>query len=88
VRNPQRLTTLAVLTSILLVGTGCAPAAPGTGGAKPDLQMKNGCPVFNAANVRKAGGLANARQFENALDAFRYDVGSRCARTDDRSMWR
>ncbi|MGB9036400.1 MAG: ABC transporter substrate-binding protein, partial [Paeniglutamicibacter sp.] len=34
-RNPQRLTTLAVLTSILLVGTGCAPAAPGTSGAKP-----------------------------------------------------
>jgi hypothetical protein len=62
--------------------------ATGTGGAKPDLQMKNGCPVFNAANVRKAGGLANAGQFENALDAFRYDVGSRCARTDDRSMWR
>lgn len=34
-RNPQRLTTLALLASILLVGTGCAPAAPGTGGARP-----------------------------------------------------
>ncbi|WP_286166768.1 ABC transporter substrate-binding protein [Arthrobacter sp. AQ5-05] len=34
-RNPQRLTTLAFLASILLVGTGCAPAAPGSGGAEP-----------------------------------------------------
>lgn len=36
-RNPQRLTTLALLASILLVGTGCAPAAPGTG-ATPSEQ--------------------------------------------------
>ena len=33
-RNPQRLTTLALLASILLAGTACAPAAPGTGDAK------------------------------------------------------
>jgi peptide/nickel transport system substrate-binding protein len=35
VRNPQHLRTLAVLASILLVSTGCAPVGSGTGGAKP-----------------------------------------------------
>ncbi|MDQ0093814.1 ABC transporter substrate-binding protein [Paeniglutamicibacter psychrophenolicus] len=41
-RNPQRLTTLAILASILLVGTGCAPAAPGSGRegpAQPSLAL-------------------------------------------------